>query len=230
MRQRTWLIGLALLLAKGAESGPLFLTENFDSLPAAIASGWVLDNNSDPAGTTDWFQGNAAVFPAQSGPADSYAAANFLNAAPGGNISDWLLTPVLDVADGSILRFYTRSTGSGFADGLEVRFSDAGASTDVGTTDTSIGDFTTLLLAINPSLDPMGYPDDWTAFEITVSGIGGISEGRFGFRYFVGDTLVNADYVAIDSVTVTAVPEPGTLVMGAGLLGLALAGRARRRS
>ena len=40
-----------------------------------------------------------------------------------------------------------------FADRLELRLSTNGASTNVGTTTTSVGDFTTLLLTVNPLLD-----------------------------------------------------------------------------
>ncbi len=69
------------------------LTENFDSVAGLGAAGWVQVNNGNPTGTTGWFQGNPAVFSAQGGSADSYAAANFNGATFGGNVSTWLLTP-----------------------------------------------------------------------------------------------------------------------------------------
>ncbi|MCM3875354.1 MAG: choice-of-anchor J domain-containing protein, partial [Thermoanaerobaculia bacterium] len=71
------------------------LTENFDSVAGLGAAGWVLTNNSNPAGTTGWFQGNAAAFSAQGGASGSYVAANLNGATFGGNISNWLITPTL---------------------------------------------------------------------------------------------------------------------------------------
>src|SRR5215468_4283040 len=86
---------LSITLAVGAHAGTI-LSEGFDDVPDLPASGWVTVNRSNPIGTTSWFQGDAGVFPASTGNPDSYAAANFLNTSfAGGNISDWLLTPVL---------------------------------------------------------------------------------------------------------------------------------------
>ena len=52
-----------------------------------------------------------------------------------------------------------------------MRASTAGASTDVGTTATSVGVFTTLLLDINPTYTHTGYPNVWTQFTVTMSGV-----------------------------------------------------------
>ena len=78
--------------------------------------------------------------------------------------------------------------GGCFADRLEVRMSTSGASTNVGATNTSVGDFTNLLLTVNPTLITTGagsYPNTWTQFTATVSGVTGTVTGRFAFRYFV---------------------------------------------
>ena len=203
------------------------LVENFDSVATLGAGGWALINNSSPVGSTGWFQGNPGIFTSQSGAADSYVAANFENAAFGGNISNWLLSPLLALNNGDTISFYTRSDGI-FADRLEVRLSTSGASTDVGGTDASVGDFTSLLLTINPSLDPNGYPTAWTGFSAMVSGLGGSATGRYALRYFVQDTSSNANYIGIDTLAVNAVPEPGvTLILGLGLAALGLVRRAR---
>lgn len=200
------------------------LTENFNSVSSLTGSGWALVNNSSPTGATGWFQGNTGIFSAQGGPADSYIAANFLNAdSLGGNISNWLVTPELDLSNAILLTFFTRTDpGSGFADRLEVRLSTNGASTDVGATDSSVGDFTTLLLSINPTLDPNGYPSDWTQLSVAISGLGNGAQGRLAFRYMVPDTLDNANYIGIDTVNVVATPEPATLSLL--LLGVAALG------
>ena len=219
------------LLARSVAPAAVLLTEGFDNVAALSGAGWTMTNNSLPPGSTGWFQGVTGIFSAHSGAPDSYVAANFLNAdVNGGNISNWLLTPVLSVSNGDMLRFFTRSMDPGvFADRLEVRLSTSGVSTDVGATDDSVGDFTSLLATINPAMSPAGYPSSWTVFAATVSGIGAPLTGRYAFRYFVPDTLSNGDYIGIDSVSVeTAIPEPGTLTMlGLGLAAAVFAGRRR---
>lgn len=107
---------------------------------------------------------------------------------------------------------------------MELRWSSNGASTSVGSTAAEVGDFTQLLVSVNPGLAVDGYPSTWTAFIGTLSGLGGPTSGRFAFRYTVPDTSVNADYIGIDTVTV--VPEVVTLptlaMCGVAMLGLAL--------
>ncbi|HEV7780344.1 MAG TPA: choice-of-anchor J domain-containing protein, partial [Chitinophagaceae bacterium] len=122
------------------------LTEGFNTM---LPAGWNVQNLSQPLGTTSWFQGNPTVFPAQSGPPNSYAGANFEATTTVGTISSWLITPQLSIKNGDVLTFWSRandgtSQGGPFADRMEVRMSTAGASTNVGATATSFGDFSNL--------------------------------------------------------------------------------------
>jgi hypothetical protein len=227
MTKRVFLF-ICLLCAANAIAAAGILAENFDNIATLPGAGWAAVNNSAPLGTTDWFQGNTGVFTSQGGPPESYIAANFLNADSGGNISNWLLTPVVSINNGDWISFYTRSAAS-FPDRLEVRLSISGASTDVGTTDTSVGDFDTLLFTINPGLDTAGYPDAWTQFTGTVSGLGAPTTGRYAFRYFVSDTSINGDYIGIDTLSIDS-PEPASiLTLGSALAGLVLVRRLRFR-
>ena len=211
----------ALAVCTTARAG-VVLGENFDDISTLPGAGWVIVNNSTPGGLTSWFQGNDSVFPAQSGAANSYVAANF-NAAPisCGNISLWALTPVVTVNNGGQISFYTRSPGvtDGYpADNLDILMSTNGAST-------TLTDFA-LLQTI-----PGGgtYPSGWTQYLLTISGLSGPTNVRFAFNYWVSDTTVNGDYIGIDTLTVTdSVPEPSTLAFV--LSGLALVSLRRWRA
>jgi hypothetical protein len=183
-------------------AGTVILTQNFDHVGAL--GNWVMTNNSAPPGQA-WFQGNAGIFGAHGGGADAYIAASYLSAAQGaGNIDNWLITPELTLGGPTHLSFYTRSqTIPGFNDMLEVRFSP-GAGTDTS-------GFSTLLTTIG---GPSAYPASWQQFTADLMLPG---SGRFAFRY-LGDAAA-ANYIGIDTVTVSAVPEPSAWIM----LGLGLA-------
>lgn len=208
------------------------LTQDFENF-ATLAS-WTLTNNSSPLGSTGWFQGNG-VLTAQAGTTDSYIGANFNNATVGGNISNWLILPTLTLNDGDTLSFYTQSTQF-FADNLEVRFSGNGTSSNVGTTSSSVGDFTNLLLEINPTYAATGYSSTWAQYVVTMSGLGGPVSGRLAFRYVAPDTSTNGDYIGIDTISVdeaSTVPEPGTVAMllgGISILALTLRKNSTRKN
>jgi hypothetical protein len=83
----------ALLLSAIATScvnAAVVLSQSFDDVSSLGTAGWSIQNRSNPAGSTSWFQGNTSVFSSQSGAANSYIAANFNAAGFGGNVSDWL--------------------------------------------------------------------------------------------------------------------------------------------
>jgi hypothetical protein len=215
---RFLLVALFTVAADFSEAQPL--VENFDSVAGLGAAGWVFVNNSSPVGSTGWFQGNTAVFSSQGGAASSYAASNLNAAAFGGNISNWLISPSLtNLENGVVLTFYTRTEAvAPAADRLEVRLSTNGTSANVGATDASVGDFTTLLLAVNPSLTVGGYPSAWTLFTVTLSGLpAGPLTGRIGFRHFVSDSSTAGDTIGLDTLNVApfTCPPPPPLVMNA---------------
>ena len=178
--------------------------EGFDLITTLVPAGWVMQNNSEPLGITGWFQGISGTFPSQSGAPDSYIAANSNNGAQLATISNWLLTPPLNLQNGAQLSFWTRTVDTPeFPDRLQVRMSTNGTSQDVGTASTDVGDFTTLLLDINPTYTLTDYPNVWTNFVVTISGLGGPGTGRLAFRYFVengGPFGANSDYIGIDTV------------------------------
>jgi hypothetical protein len=200
------------------------LNEGFEDFSGLSAAGWMLTNNSTPAGQS-WFAGNSGVFPAQAGSADSYAAVNFLSTtADAGAIDNWLISPEFALGTASTtLDFFTQGADNGFFDLLEVRFGNGSSS--------NVANFTSLLATIGDGTSASYPVGGWTQFTLTLPTA---VTGRVAFRYLAADAG-NADYIGVDTVTVTAmaastdVPEPGTFAL-AGLALVATAFTRRRLS
>lgn len=187
-------------------------SEDFADITTLPAAGWATQNLSTTIGTTGWFQGSTAVFNSQAGGATAYIGANYNNTTGVNTISNWLFTPNRTYKNGDIFKFWTRNPSVTFPDRLQVRLSTNGTSVNAGSSSTSVGDFTTLLLDINPTYtDGTGaYPIVWTEYTITLSGLptAGAS-GRIAFRYFVengGPSGDNSNYIGIDTVSYTPAP------------------------
>src|SRR5206468_7265192 len=96
-------------------------------------------------------------------------------------------------------------------DRMQVRLGTAGASTNVGVGALGTGDFSTLLLDINPTYTTTGYPTAWTQETINITGIPSATLGRLAFRYFVengGPSGANSDYIGIDTFQYGACGTP----------------------
>jgi subtilisin family serine protease len=184
--------------------------QGFANVPALFTEGgWFQKNNSSPLGASTWAQGAAALAPAQDGSQTEYVLVNFNSVSGEGTLSNWMLTPEIEFNDSTTLSFYTRApVDSNFPDRLEVRVSSTGAGTNVGAGAEDVGDFTTLLLEINPAQTIGGYPETWTQFTLTnADGIPATGSGRIAFRYFVtnaGPLGDNADIIGIDTVSISA--------------------------
>ena len=185
------------------------INEGFSNVAGLTAAGWNQQNLSTPIGVNpNWVQGSSAVFPENSAPVDSYIASNFNAVAGAATISNWLITPTLNLSNGDVITFYTRGTGSIYADNLQVRLSTNGSSTNVGASNISVGDFSNLLLEINPTLTAALYPAIWTQYTITISGLASPTTGRIAFRYYVpngGPSGANSDLIGIDDFVYTPV-------------------------
>ncbi|NVD69609.1 PEP-CTERM sorting domain-containing protein [Duganella sp. BJB1802] len=221
MNLNKYLIGLVASVATCSAFASPLLSEGFNDISTLGASGWVMTNNSGAVGSTNWFQGQDFAFPAAAGASNSYIAANFNNAVFGGAVSNWLITPEVAMTNGEQLNFSLRLLGEGAVDTVQVYYSTAGASSNVGSTATSTGDFR-LLGTYSASADT-----GWTNNTLALSGLSGATTGRYAFRYLVDDTSVNGDYIGIDSVNISAVPEPTTALML--LLGLGVVAFSRKK-
>lgn len=161
---------------------------------------WILDNQSDPNGSSSWFQGNKSVFLAQSGSEASYVAANFNNAG-GENICNWLILP--DLGYLQTLSFWSRTTsGAIFPDRLLLLHSPTGG-INTGDCINGFGDFTRSMIEINSELSPNTYPEAWTEFNTNIN-----ADGRVAFVYFVEDISINGNYIGIDNLQwLSGLPE-----------------------
>ncbi|MEI6021657.1 MAG: choice-of-anchor J domain-containing protein, partial [Bacteroidota bacterium] len=209
-------------MAFGLNAQVLF-TDNFSSPWSASSQSWIVQNNSVPVGSVSAFQGIGANFPAFNGNINEYVAMDMRSVATNtsGVISTWLMTPTLNLANGTIIEFATRTYAPfAGADRLQLRMSKAGSLTGLATGTAALGNFTTTLLDINPLYSPgttsavvnnsvNGYPDAWTVYTVSLSGFVTPTVGRFAFRYFVEDGGyfgTRSAYLGIDAVKVTQDP------------------------
>jgi len=211
-------VAVSTLSFMNAKSQALY--EGFDDITQLAGLGWEMINMSNPIGTEpQWVQGYSPLanqtyyFDGNSGPAGSFICGSFNNAgASPATISNWLLTPSMTINNGDTLSFYTRSTdlaGTVYPDRMQVWMNQSNTN-NVGTDEFSTGDFTDMLLDINPLYDQTSYPFVWTRYDLVISGVpsGGVT-GRFGFRYFVedgGPSGANSFIIGIDDVTYTPLP------------------------
>ncbi|MBC7881433.1 MAG: choice-of-anchor J domain-containing protein [Anaerolineae bacterium] len=223
------------------------LNEGFNNISTLALSGWAFQNNSNPTpaettSTANWGQGVAGnPINAQSGAANSYISVSGEDSTAGdangenGTVSNWLITPELNF-QGSYFTFFTRtSLGAPNPPYLEVRLSNNGSSTNVGSTASDVGDFTTVITALGSLDGSVTYPgalstsNAWQAYTFLVSTSG---SGRIAFRYYTpngGPNGAQSSLIGIDTVSygnlstppstppTIVVPEPSSVL---GLLTL----------
>jgi hypothetical protein len=210
-------------------AGGCDLTEQ--NLTDSALTGWTMQDNSGVQGTT-WFGSDGRIFSASSSTVANHSTSDTQTATTANStISNWLLTPPVRLQNGGRLTFYTRSSDvPSHPDRLQVRVSLNGDSADVGATPDSVGDFTTLLLDVNPNYSLNAYPGGWTQFTVTVNGLVQATTGRFAFRYLVdngGNAAVNPGSIGIDAVQFTCTPAYVIAVSGSPVDGGNLTGAGR---
>lgn len=205
------LIAGGLAAVAVAAQAQVLLSQGFDD-PAVIVSTWQVTNSSTPTGSAPgWQLGSSTIFPAQAGSAGSFMSANYEAAGLGGTLNALLLSPTFSTASPVLVEFYARAADfTGTSDSIRYGWSNAAGS------------------VLTLSAPTVVATADWVKYSFQIAAQGAGTTARFAVNY-VG-SADTSNYVGIDSVTVTAVPEPSALLLlGAGLAGLAsLSARSRR--
>lgn len=216
------LLSVFALFAMGTAIGQVQFSYDFDPDTNDFdIDGWIRTNVSTNASGTVWqiasyepdpgnpFGGEDTV--GQDGVFNSFALVNYTSVGTGsGTISNWLITPAIEVQNGDVVSFYTRigrNEPAAFADRLQLRMSTEGDDALDPVSPTDVSSFTTLLVDVNPNLNLTDYPESWEDGyrSATISGLSGPTMVKFAFRYFVtngGPSGLNSDIIGIDTFVV----------------------------
>lgn len=206
------LVALAISgMALSAQAGDVMLQEGFDNVFGLPGKGWVFTNASTTGGATNgWTQGTTAAFSAQQGDSTSFAGANYSSAAAGGTLNALLITPEFTTTWGNTISFWLRgAVDDAYSDQIAFGISQGG---------TALSDFTFQSAIVVPQ-------GEWTEYIYNVAFREGTA--RFAFQYTGAADMSN--YVGLDSLVISDVPEPSTMaILLAGAMGLAMSRRRKR--
>jgi hypothetical protein len=179
---------------KTAPSGPPVITQSFtqefdSSLSTLEPKGWAFKDRSNPS-NGGWVQENhvekidwgPSLYPAYSGIGHEFAYAGFPQQPV--VVSTWMFTPPVKLKNGDKFSFFTKCDSTSI-NRLEVRLNETDTTSNIGSQAYETGNFTKLVLSINPSSTANGYPTAWTRFEYTVTGLQDPITSRIAFRYYL---------------------------------------------
>ncbi|WP_426103941.1 choice-of-anchor J domain-containing protein [Massilia sp. TSP1-1-2] len=203
---------IALIGTMATANASVLVSQDFNNVAALTSAGWVLNNASPNVGVAaDWFQGVPSLMHAQAGATHQYIAAGYNNASQGA-INNWLISPTFSVVSSGSISFWAKADAAdGFSDQLAFGMSNGSSALNAFT--------------LNPVFTvPTG---EWTRYVLNFAGMGS-GVARFGIQY--SGSYEASNFVGVDSLLITTVPEPATMFMfGAGLLGLMAARRRQIR-
>lgn len=198
---------VTIFVASFTANAQILLDEGFEDVALLLTQDYIEVNASDDP-NNGWLQGPGNSFQAYDGDPTAFLAASWQTTSGGPVIDLWGIWPLLELKNGDIFSFYTRTvTESTFPDRLEVRIDPDGSGTLP--TNGDPGSYTELLLSINPNLELGGYPEVWTLQTITISGLPvGTTSTRVALRYWAtdaGPTGFNANLIGIDRAVVESI-------------------------
>jgi hypothetical protein len=203
---------LAALLCSARANAQANFNESFDVVgatgplgPSALRSrGWTFRNQSSPVGPQSWYQGFTPDihpdYPSPQSGAGYVSVSAAYSSDQGGTMSDWAILPVVpNQIAGDQLRFWVLGSFSDHVNTMQVRYSPTGA-IGTGSGPTGIGDFTTLLLDLNPVPGP-----GWNLVTVTLPG-----NGRIALRAYAPQACAfcSLGFIGVDSLSVGPPPPP----------------------
>ncbi|MBC7833606.1 MAG: choice-of-anchor J domain-containing protein [Phycisphaerales bacterium] len=174
-----------------------------DGPSGLISSGFVFHNLSSPPGDLSWHDGYLSdaqpFWPSPQAGAGYLAVDGNSTHYFGGRVSNWMILPQIpgQVA-GDLLTFYLYDIEGSSTPTMQVRYSPSGGADPGGNVD-SVGDFSTLLMDINPI--PTG--GGWARFEIPLPGA-----GRIALRYYIEYACNFGCFHAYDGIDTLSVGPP----------------------
>jgi hypothetical protein len=175
------------------------LSEGFEDVAALPGQGWVFLNQSAPPGSTGWFRACRPCFRC-GGPGRFLHCRQFQQRRIRRHGQQLAVDAAILLVNGESFSFSLRLLGEACWTGWK--------STLAATAPALMSAATT------HCWPPTNRPRLRLAAAITAgSGLAAPASGRLAFRYVVDDTSLNGDYIGIDSVSVTAIPEPATVAL-----------------
>lgn len=167
-----------------------------------INQGWIFRNQSSPLGNESWFQGyTISGWPQPQAGAGYMAVTSSSTDFFGGTVSNWAILPAIpNQQAGDELRLYLYDMGGSNVNTMQVRYSPNGGA-GTGSTASSVGDFTQLLLDLNPIAT-----GGWNLVSVTLPG-----NGRIALRYYIANACnwaCFASYTGVDSLSIGPPPPP----------------------
>ncbi|WP_137172144.1 choice-of-anchor J family PEP-CTERM protein [Massilia sp. HP4] len=204
------LLAVAISGVMASAQAGVLINEGFDDVSALGSKGWIIDNASSPAGPLTWFQGDQSVFRAQNGAPNSYAAINYLTGKDGGTLANWLITPEFSTVMGTSVSFWLRADPvANYSDQVKFGVSAGGSAL----TEFALSQAVTVATG------------EWTKYVFNLAPTNGTM--RFAIQYT--GMADSANYLGLDNLRVTEIPEPASLlILAAGAVGLVAARRRKR--
>ncbi|HYG81807.1 MAG TPA: choice-of-anchor J domain-containing protein, partial [Pyrinomonadaceae bacterium] len=162
-----------------------------------ISRGWIFRNQSSPKGVGSWYDGfQGGGWPAPQSGSGYISVQSTSTDRYGGRVSNWAILPQLSgQRAGDTLTFYAINRGGNVNPTLQVRYSPTGA-TGTGSGADAVGDFTQVLLDINP----LPAAGGWNRYSVTLPG-----PGRIALRYYIAnacDFTCGSIYTGVDTLSV----------------------------